>query len=276
MCAAVLASEHFYGASPPASFLTEYTPPMRRISRGYKTCLPVLKPVQLSLKNAPKSCLKVQTEKSKKKVAFADDRGFALEQVRVMTEPSHIPPFWTLKITSSPPVIRKSIPKPVVDLWEMRFQQPSSDYIEFRRKITDECVSLENVIVKSEGALDGTVKVKNIDYGKEVFVRSTADGWRSHEDHYCAFSESGPVGNDGVSIYDTFSFRVQLPVHSRRLDFCVCFKCKGSEFWDSNNGCNYVVEKSSARCERGVSSARVSSGNSWSSEINSHGKTPYW
>ncbi|XP_013144086.1 PREDICTED: protein phosphatase 1 regulatory subunit 3B-B [Papilio polytes] len=282
MCAAIdmLASEQlFYGHSPPAGFLTDYTPPRRQTkitARGYSSpCLSVLKPVQLTLKSAPRSCIRLSTEKKKKHVVFADDRGFALEHVKFMTEPSHVPPYWAFKVVASPPVERKV--KPVLDLWETRFVQPASDYLEFRRRITEECVSLENVIVKqNELAVDGTVKVKNLDYLKEVFVRTTPDGWSTKEDTYCAFIESGPLLQNGVSTYDTFGFQLQLPIHSRRLDFCVGFRCQGKEFWDNNNGKNYTIEKSSTKSSPAVSCARINYGNSWSVKADYNGNTPYW
>ncbi|XP_031766496.2 protein phosphatase 1 regulatory subunit 3C [Galleria mellonella] len=283
MCAAIdmLASELFYGHSPPASFLTDYTPPLRRptklTTRGFSApCLTVLKPVQFTLKSATRSCLKMPKGKIKKSVVFADDKGLALEQVKVMTEPSHVPPYWALKEVESPELERKPPPH-VDDTWEMKFTQPASDYVEFRRKITEDCVALENVIIKqNECAVDGTVKVKNLDFTKEVFVRLSSDGWATSEDAYCAFLESGPVNKNGSSVYDTFGFRLQLPIHSRRMDFCVCFTCKGVQYWDNNKGRNYTIEKSSVQSVPAVACARINYGNSWSSRSGGDGGTPYW
>ncbi|XP_032526127.1 protein phosphatase 1 regulatory subunit 3C [Danaus plexippus] len=286
MCAAIdmLASEQmFYSRSPPAGFLTDYTPQVRRptklSSRGYSApCLSLLKPVQLTLKAAPRSCIRISSDdKKNKRVVFADDRGYALEQVKFMTEPSHVPPYWALKIVSSPPSERRASPKTIVDLWEPRFPQPASNYLEFRRSITENCISLENVIIKqNECAVDGTVKVKNLDFNKEVFVRATLDGWSSHEDTYCEFVESGPANQNGVSSYDTFGFRLQLPIHSRRLDFCVCYRCQGSEYWDNNNGSNYTIEKSSVKKMPAIACARINYGNSWTDRASHNGNTPYW
>ncbi|XP_063371266.1 protein phosphatase 1 regulatory subunit 3C [Cydia amplana] len=290
MCAAIdmLSSEQlFYGHSPPAGFLTDYT--VRRpniakfttVTRGFSSpCLPTsktLKPLQLTLKAAPRSCLRMPTENKKKRVVFADDRGYALEQVKFMTEPSHVPPYWALKIVASPTLERKPPPQPPQDVWEIRFVQPASDYLEFRRKINEDCVTLENVILKqNECAVDGTVKVKNLDFAKEVFVRTSSDGWTTSEDTYCAFVEPGPLNQQGVSAYDTFGFRIQLPIHSRRLDFCVGYRCQGKEYWDSNKGQNYTIEKSSVRKTPAVSCARIKYGNSWCARADLNGNTPYW
>jgi protein phosphatase 1 regulatory subunit 3A/B/C/D/E len=95
-------------------------------------------------------------------------------------------------------------------------------------------VSLENVIIKeSESTVVGTVKVKNLSFHKEVFIRSSWDGWKSQTDTYCTFSQI--VGASGAYvIYDTFSFKLTLPPHSRNLEFCVCYKADEKEHWDSN------------------------------------------
>lgn len=280
----MLASEQMFYGSPPAGFLTDYTPPITTVrrptkltSRGYSApFMTTIKPFHFTLKTAPRSCIRMPTESKKKNVVFADDRGLALEQVKVMTEPSHVPPYWALKITASPTLERKPPPQPV-DVWETRFAQPASDYVEFRRRITQDYVALENVIIKqNECAVDGTVKVKNLDFLKEVFVRASADGWRTSEDTYCAFVETGPLGQNGVSLYDTFGFRLQLPIHSRKLEFCVCFRCQGNEFWDNNKGSNYTIEKSSVRNTPGISCARIKFGNSWTAKSEANGTTPYW
>jgi hypothetical protein len=51
-----------------------------------------------------------------------------------------------------------------------------------------------------------------------------------------------PGSSDGFS--DKFSFRLvvgSLPVGSR-IQFCLRYNSSGAEFWDSNNGTNYVFQ----------------------------------
>lgn len=104
----------------------------------------------------------------------------------------------------------------------------------FRRKLELNNVSLENVIIKeSESTVVGTVKVKNLSFHKEVFIRSSWDSWKSQTDTFCTYSQI--VGASGAYvIYDTFSFKLTLPPHSRNLEFCVCFRTDEKEYWDSN------------------------------------------
>jgi protein phosphatase 1 regulatory subunit 3A/B/C/D/E len=112
--------------------------------------------------------------------------------------------------------------------------------ISFSRKLETINVSLENVIIReSESTVVGTVKVKNLDFHKEVCIRSTYDGWKSQTDTFCTYSKI--VGASGAYvIYDTFSFKLTLPPHSRTLEFCVCYRAGGKEFWD-NNGVSIIL-----------------------------------
>lgn len=248
----MLASHSFplYGHSPPAGFLAEYSGHPFRL--GGTACGSVQKLLP-SRHSSPSLCVKVNAPRqaprpclrpgvpappagTKKKVIFADDHGLALTQVRVMWEPSHVPPHWSLRPAAITP--------PAPQSWQLSFSQPASDYVDFRRRINDENVSLENVIIKEkEGFLTGTVKVKNIGFHKEVLIRWSADNWVTSEDAFCTYVDTPVVSSGAYTIYDTFSFRVMLPVASNRLDFCVCFRCQEEEHWDSNGGSNYTVSR---------------------------------
>lgn len=58
------------------------------------------------------------------------------------------------------------------------------------------------------------------------------------EDIQCTYSNLGGPGAVGgaYALFDTFSFKLTLPPSSKRsVEFCVCFRCNGQEYWDSNN-----------------------------------------
>ncbi|XP_058455282.1 uncharacterized protein LOC131432787 [Malaya genurostris] len=178
--------------------------------------------------------------RNKKKVVFADDQGGQLTQVRVMKEPSYMPPIWSLQFLAH---VTQGMISPVPqEQWVVDFRQPASAYLEFRQKVEENNVSLENVIIKeTEHLIVGTVKVKNISYHKEVIVRSSCDGWKTHEDTYCTYTVVGSGTTSAYMAHDTFSFKITLPPKSRRIEFCVCYRCDGTEFWDNNNGHNYSL-----------------------------------
>ncbi|GJQ72536.1 hypothetical protein Trydic_g1207 [Trypoxylus dichotomus] len=182
----------------------------------------------------------------KKRVVFADDHGRPLTQVRIMTEPSNVPPLWSCKFLAEVTHGISAEPLANDEPWEITFQQPASNYIQFRKKLEQEKVSLENVIVKEHDEfLLGTIKVSNLAFEKEVFVRSTTNNWKTSEDIFCKFVPNSSTNTVSAAyvLYDTFSFKLTLPPKSKRIEFCICFKCEAKEYWDNNNGLNYVIVK---------------------------------
>lgn len=126
--------------------------------------------------------------RSKKRVVFADEEGLELEHVKIMSESSNQPPVWSLQFLAH---VTQGMISPVPqEQWTIDFSQPASDYLEFRRRLETNNVSLENVIIKeSEATVVGTVKVKNLSFHKEVFIRSSWDGWKSQTDTFCTYSQ---------------------------------------------------------------------------------------
>jgi len=178
----------------------------------------------------------------KKKVSFADDVGLALEDVRILTESSDVPPTLStellarLNLGSSSPSVE---PLSVI----FNFSQPGSDYLNLRNKVENDKVSLENVTVKGRSMM-GTVRVKNVAFEKKVFVRFTNNNWLTYEDFpatYVPVTGSSPLTPQP---YDTFAFEVSLPssiIEAENMHFAVCFQAGAEQFWDSNNGENYEV-----------------------------------
>lgn len=179
----------------------------------------------------------------RKKVIFADDEGLSLTEVRVMSEPSNVPPYWSVKFLEQ---ITQGLVSPhPADQWAVDFKQPASDYLSFRQKIERDYVCLENVIVKDdESLIVGTVKVKNTNFEKEVIVRVTWDDWKTQQDVFCSYARTyGPTA--AYVIFDTFSFKITLPPTSKRLEFCICYRTAGKEYWDNNETKNYTITKRS-------------------------------
>lgn len=160
-----------------------------------------------------------------------------------MSEPSNMPPLWTNAHLFG--VTRGLQAEAVSCPWETKFQQPASDYVAFRRKLDLNAVSLENVIIReADHGVTGTVKVKNLAYDKEVIVRASSDAWKTHEDIHCTFVDqpgNGPLV--ALVLYDTFRFKLTLPVKSDEIQFCVRYKVGVDEYWDNNEEKNYVLKK---------------------------------
>lgn len=120
------------------------------------------------------------------------------------------------------------------------FQQPGG-LPNFLDRVRDQQVCLENAVVSDPSilAISGTVRVRNLDFHKSVHIRYTLDSWKTYADLQATYVQNSC---DGFS--DTFSFVLyanNLPV-GQRLEFAVRFHCKGSLYWDSNNGANYCFQ----------------------------------
>lgn len=178
----------------------------------------------------------------RKRVSFADHCGKALAQVRIMSEASDEPPQFKPELLAS---ITQGAQASVTDKPPLRltFSQPASDYLAFRDKIDKYFVSLENVILNDYNVM-GTIKVKNISFQKNVFVRYTYSSWESHEDVVATYVP-GPGDIPGRPSYcDTFTFKFDIPSTadvSKSVEFAVCYEADGTQYWDSNDGANYGI-----------------------------------
>ncbi|KAL3092729.1 hypothetical protein niasHS_007938 [Heterodera schachtii] len=128
--------------------------------------------------------------------------------------------------------------------WKMAFKQPASEYVHFRDTLDRQRVALENVMLKNElSRMVGTIKVANMAFEKHVFVRHTANGWKTFSDVEAQWQCSPSKA------FDTFRFDVPLPRNNEcpfiRFEFCVRFLAGSSpsveEHWDSNDGKNFVL-----------------------------------
>ncbi|XP_064508280.1 protein phosphatase 1 regulatory subunit 3B isoform X1 [Pseudopipra pipra] len=219
--------------------------PLRREKCACKTAPKPSKPlrpcIQLSSKaalNGPEEATSSFTHnKVKKRVSFADSRGFALTMVKVFSEfddPLDIP----FNITELIDNI-VGLTTAEKDSFVLDFVQPSVDYLAFRNRLETDCVCLENCVLK-ERSVVGTVKVKNLAFEKTVKIRMTFDTWKSFVDYPCQYVKDTYGGSDR----DTFSFDINLPegIQSHeRVEFAISFECNGKMYWDNNRGTNYRI-----------------------------------
>lgn len=247
--------------------------------------------------------------RQKKKVVFADDRGLSLTQVRMMVDVPHSQSFnfnlpslktdigvtaaalfpslnyngsrRSAAVNQKKNYNRRSINSngnantdavaaitSTID-WKLTFTQPASNYLEFRQKLDEANVSLENIIIKDtataiasstvNGGTNGvginrkeaigTIKVKNLCYEKSVFVRTTTDNWATFNDVACSFVNNNNHQTPNslpsiVVLYDTFTFSFPLLLADyERIEFCICYRTAVGEFWDNNTGTNYKLVK---------------------------------
>jgi len=135
-------------------------------------------------------------------------------------------------VTSSP----RKLDRMLVPL----FQQPGG-MANFLDVVRERRVCLENALVQDPVtlAIQGTVRVINIDYHKSVHIRYTLNAWQNFSDLQAVYV---PNSCDGFS--DKFSFVLYCHTLTvgQRLEFAVRFQCKGAQYWDNNAGANYCFQ----------------------------------
>lgn len=185
----------------------------------------------------------------KKKVVFADTKGMSLTAIHVFSKFDDEPyqnkhcggiteelQFDMTDLEAATMDLKISSVRSLV----LDFKQPSADYLDFRNRLLQNSVCLENCSLQ-ERSLTGTVKVRNVGFEKVVQLRATFDSWASFTDVDCTFMNNVYSCQDT----DTFAFVLELPAYippQNRVEFCICFKAQDQTYWDNNDGKNYVLK----------------------------------
>lgn len=180
----------------------------------------------------------------KKFVRFADVLGLDLADVKTFVdEVPKIPKqaYEDLDFCLEPPVAPEISLGPKADrVLVPLFQQPGALSC-FLDRVREKQVNLENAAVTDPVNLTitGTVRVRNLDFHKSVYVRYTTDSWRSFSDLQACYVENSC---DGFSDKFTFTIHGNSVQIGQRIEMAIRFHCRGQQFWDSNYSTNYVFQ----------------------------------
>ncbi|XP_053957214.1 glycogen-binding subunit 76A [Anastrepha ludens] len=177
----------------------------------------------------------------KKIVRFADVLGLDLADIKTfLDEIPTIPKsaFEDLEVLESEPPLQLG-PKSDKLLMPL-FQQPGG-LPKFLDRVREKQVSLENAAVTDHvnQTITGTVRVRNLDFNKSVYIRYTLDNWRSYADLQANYAENSCDGFSDKFTFFLFGNSLQI---GQRIEFAVRFHCKGQQFWDNNYGTNYCFQ----------------------------------
>ncbi len=239
--------------SPEADYSYDLSPPAR--SKGYhfnrpkeserfrkSKSFPIIKPLLQSASHHVRPPIR-----KTRSVKFADSKGLPLASVRKLTAED---PFQTegtivpkllndlgalsLKRENTIPLNQSSSGNAVkLPIRKLHFNQPGTQP-DFYNKLQLQSVSLESMSMSQPRAIHGIVRVMNIAYDKDIYVRWTHDKWNTHHESKCLYCHGS---SDGVT--DRFSFT--LPANGDDIEFAICYRVKDIEYWDSNHGQNYLV-----------------------------------
>ena len=122
------------------------------------------------------------------------------------------------------------------------FSQPNGKSSTMLNRLRDKKISLETAYpCDTQSIIKGVARVVNLDFHKKVSVRYTTDDWISFKEIDATYLSATC---DGFS--DKFSFVVDTSTivknAGKRLQLCLHFQCLGNDYWDNNNGSNYVFQ----------------------------------
>lgn len=121
------------------------------------------------------------------------------------------------------------------------FPENISSEPDFLERLCHRRVCLEQVHC-SELGITGTVQVLNLAYEKKVSVRYSFTDWKSSAEYKACWVSS--VQRDNVQS-DVFCFRLPVPPFVLKpgasLEFAICYRVLGTEYWDNNDGHNYKL-----------------------------------
>uniref|UniRef100_A0A8C0YQ36 Protein phosphatase 1, regulatory subunit 3Db n=3 Tax=Cyprinus carpio TaxID=7962 RepID=A0A8C0YQ36_CYPCA len=219
-------------------------PPQEPVVRRRQSCEPEPKPIMrrraksLSSSTEEHTCRNVQ-------VRFVDSLGLELEDVKFFkasedpTVPIHV---ITRLLASSELASRKKL-----ELSLPYFQPSFPDNMRaeagFLKRLCQQRVCLEQVFCSELGII-GTVQVLNLAYEKEVTVRYSFTDWKSSAESKASWIST--VHSDGPDPKsDMFRFHLPVPPFilqpGAMLQFAICYRVRGFEFWDNNGGRNYKL-----------------------------------
>ncbi|XP_051727013.1 protein phosphatase 1 regulatory subunit 3E [Ctenopharyngodon idella] len=188
---------------------------------------------------------RVRSPSSQKKVRFADSLGLDLISIKHFDDSDmpEVPERIIDKFKKARALHLNNFDKSNTSnqsvFMELLFTNPGS-LPDFLDKVIALKVLLESVQA-DEFSLSGIVRVLNLAFEKNVYLRYTLNNWTTFVDILASYV---PHSNDGQT--DKFSFKIITPMFLEfggTLQFAIRYCVEGGEFWDNNNGSNYRVRR---------------------------------
>ncbi|XP_065521041.1 protein phosphatase 1 regulatory subunit 3A [Lathamus discolor] len=168
-----------------------------------------------------------------RKVSFADAFGFDLVSVKEFDT-------WEVPNTSLNDSIEDEVFPQEEYFFSQQFMLPASQE-ELLQKVREQKVLLESVVfLPGITCMNGIIRVLNVSFEKQVYVRMTLNNWLSYYDILAEF-----MPNSCGSETDQFCFKISLvPPYQKdgaKVEFCIRYETSVGTFWANNNDKNYTL-----------------------------------
>ncbi|NXY28773.1 PPR3A phosphatase, partial [Pomatorhinus ruficollis] len=168
-----------------------------------------------------------------RKVSFADAFGFDLVSVKEFD-------IWEFPNTGQENYIQDEVFPQEEFFFSQQFTLPASQE-ELLQKVREQKVMLESVVLlPGITCMNGIIRVLNVSFEKQVYVRMTLNNWLSYYDILAEF-----MPNSCGSETDQFCFKISLvPPFQKdgiKVEFCIRYETSVGTFWANNDDKNYTL-----------------------------------
>uniref|UniRef100_A0A8C5TZY2 Protein phosphatase 1 regulatory subunit 3A n=1 Tax=Malurus cyaneus samueli TaxID=2593467 RepID=A0A8C5TZY2_9PASS len=168
-----------------------------------------------------------------RKVSFADAFGFDLVSVKEFD-------IWEFPNTGQEDDVEDEVFPQEEYFFSQQFTLPASQE-ELLQKVREQKVALESVLLlPGVTCMNGIVRVLNVSFQKQVYVRMTLNNWLSYYDILAEFMPNSCGGET-----DQFCFKISLvPPYQKdgvKVEFCIRYETSVGIFWANNDDKNYTL-----------------------------------
>ncbi|NXB45958.1 PPR3A phosphatase, partial [Leucopsar rothschildi] len=168
-----------------------------------------------------------------RKVSFADAFGFDLVSVKEFN-------IWEFPNTEEENYIEDEVFPQDEYFLSPQFTLPASQE-EVLQKVREQKVMLESVVLlPGIACMNGIIRVLNVSFEKQVYVRMTLNNWLSYYDILADFMPNACGGET-----DQFCFKISLaPPFLKdgiKVEFCIRYETSVGTFWANNDDKNYTL-----------------------------------
>ncbi|NXH62621.1 PPR3A phosphatase, partial [Rhabdornis inornatus] len=168
-----------------------------------------------------------------RKVSFADAFGFDLVSVKEFN-------IWEFPNTGEENYIEDEVFPQDEYFLSPQFTLPASQE-ELLQKVREQKVMLESVLLlPGIACMNGIIRVLNVSFEKQVYVRMTLNNWLSYYDILADFMPNSCGGET-----DQFCFKISLaPPFQKdgiKVEFCIRYETSVGTFWANNDDKNYTL-----------------------------------
>lgn len=168
-----------------------------------------------------------------RKVSFADAFGFDLVSVKEFDT-------WEVPNPAQNNDLEDEVFPQEEFFLSQLFTLPASQE-ELLQKVREQKVLLESIVfLPGITCMNGIIRVLNVSFEKQVYVRMTLDDWVSYYDILAEF-----MPNSCGSETDQFCFKISLvPPYQRdgaKVEFCIRYETSIGTFWANNDDKNYTL-----------------------------------